>query len=414
MNKIAFLSLSMTFLVHALPLPRYFNYLILGLFFVLDIFLFFNKETTVNRKYFLWMISFLSICFMSLFWSISIKYSLYIIRSEVLPLYSVSLFIILYSGNVSKMKIVLSAFYVSAVIFLIYVFSVVDIEMLNEGRIGTAIVDEDIADKLNSNYIAGRFAVAVHVGYYLFFRLQRKSTIIRSLYIGITLLMIYVVIISGSRTSLAILILPFLVYFIKNSKNILQAVFITAILMILVYFVIMKIPQFYNIIGTRVEDAINVASGNETGGEDVSRLVLAKLGLTWFTESPIIGHGINCFRILSNKTIIFGGRLIYAHNNYVELLVDLGIVGIIIYYAAHIMLIKTYMLIRKENIGVVLLSLLVVMFFSDFFWVGYFNGISQFLLCIAFVVSNLSRNNQFELVKSSINDKSRYYPPQKH
>lgn len=415
MNKIAFLSLSMAFLIFALPLPRNYNYFILGLFFVLDILLVSKKRVTVNWNYLLWMFSFLFICFISLFWSISEKYSFYIIHSNLLPLYSVMSFLFIYSRSLSKLRIVLSAFYVSAVIFLVYVFSIVDIEMLNEERIGMAIADEDIAEKLNSNYIAGRFVVAVYVGYYLFFKLQRKNIVMRSLFIGITLMMIYVVIISGSRTSLGILILPILVYYTKSSKNVVKIASIIVILIIIVYFVIMKIPQFYDIIGKRVEDAINVASGNQTGDEDTSRIVLVELGLSWFIENPIIGYGINCFRVLSDNTFKFGGRLIYAHNNYVELLVDIGLVGFIIYYAAHIIIIKSYMLIRKQNIGTVLLSLIVVLFFSDFFWVGYFNEISQFILCMAFVLVDLGRIHQFELVKTNIKyDKSRHYPAWKH
>jgi O-antigen ligase len=66
-------------------------------------------------------------------------------------------------------------------------------------------------------------------------------------------------------------------------------------------------------------------------GEDSSANLRRKLiedALGQWTRSPISGHGIDQFRWLNPNVV-------YSHNNYAELLANLGIVGLILYYSIH-------------------------------------------------------------------------------
>lgn len=57
----------------------------------------------------------------------------------------------------------------------------------------------------------------------------------------------------------------------------------------------------------------------------VLRARFIERGLALMTEAPIFGHGLDAFRLIS-------GEGTYAHNNYIDLGVGVGVIGLIIYY----------------------------------------------------------------------------------
>ena len=59
-----------------------------------------------------------------------------------------------------------------------------------------------------------------------------------------------------------------------------------------------------------------------------TRAEMVEQGLRLWQQAPILGHGTDAFRGLS-------GQGTYSHNNYVELLCDLGLVGTLLFYAVH-------------------------------------------------------------------------------
>jgi O-antigen ligase len=60
-----------------------------------------------------------------------------------------------------------------------------------------------------------------------------------------------------------------------------------------------------------------------------TRTDMIQQGLQLWKQSPLFGNGTDAFRGLS-------GRGTYSHNNYVELLCDLGIIGVVLFYALHV------------------------------------------------------------------------------
>ncbi len=59
------------------------------------------------------------------------------------------------------------------------------------------------------------------------------------------------------------------------------------------------------------------------------RVTLIQQGLRLWRGSPLLGNGLDSFRGLS-------GQGTYAHNDYVELLSDLGLIGLLLFYAMHV------------------------------------------------------------------------------
>jgi O-antigen ligase len=59
-----------------------------------------------------------------------------------------------------------------------------------------------------------------------------------------------------------------------------------------------------------------------------TRAEMIQQGIQFWRQAPLFGNGTDAFRSLSGKGT-------YSHNNYVELLCDLGILGVTLFYALH-------------------------------------------------------------------------------
>lgn len=88
------------------------------------------------------------------------------------------------------------------------------------------------------------------------------------------------------------------------------------------YYSIFNIPIFYSILGRRLESSFDFYSGGEKNEGSLSmRSYMIKFGLEKFQEKPILG---------------------YAHNNYIELLVNIGVIGAVAFYPMYILVYLDY------------------------------------------------------------------------
>lgn len=385
--------LTLFFSTYVIPVPHVtFTYLLTAFLYLAIFYMLGSRKSEINVAFTKWVVFFFFFCTLSLAWSVSIKDSTFVL-SRMIKNIAFAYYIVLYVRSFRELSNVLLAFYISSVIFLVFLFSVMDVSMLGTDRFARTMADEEYLEKYNSNYIAGQFVMAIYFGFFLFWRLLNVSKFYRYIHIGLTIVMLYVIFVSGSRMSLIVLAIP-LIVFNLGRKNVIKGFLYSVIAVVCLYFVVMKIPVFYDILGTRVEDAFNVLINNEQGTEDVSRLYLIEIGWNKFWESPIWGYGINCFRVFSNRSFLFSGKNYYAHNNYAELMVDVGLLGLFIYYYfAHWYLYKKYKVIKDEGVKKVLLVLLTVIVISDLAWVSYYGFISQMLLCVAFAVAKIGIQN---------------------
>jgi len=209
---------------------------------------------------------------------------------------------------------------------------------------------------------------------------------------------------TGSRTALVFVVLNilFLIYFKNRSsfKGKLKAVILILLLFLLSYYLIFNIPIFYTVMGRRVESFIAFFSASGTNeGSILMRNYMIKFGIEKFKEKPIFGWGIANYRILLDQDI---GWETYAHNNYIELLVDVGTIGMVVYY---LMYIFSLFKLKKIKIGIyenykylfisLFLSALIIGYSSIYYYSKHF----YILLAMASVVINLKENNKAIIVK---------------
>jgi O-antigen ligase len=89
----------------------------------------------------------------------------------------------------------------------------------------------------------------------------------------------------------------------------------------------------------------------------MERSRLFRIGVVLIADSPVLGHGVDSFRWISNSALS-------SHNNYLETGVSLGVVGLVLYYHVFVRVIRdAYSYLREGDVFPLALmsSLLIVL-----------------------------------------------------
>lgn len=177
-------------------------------------------------------------------------------------------------------------------------------------------------------------------------------------------------ILAGTRKAILALLIGIIVFFCaKYPKRLLKNTLISFAVLLTAYIALTRIPILYNALGYRFVTAFDFFNGQSGDSSIYMRSYYIQKGLSEFETSPIIGHGINCFKTLP------GTLETYSHNNYVELLFSVGLVGTIGFYSIHLISIIRSILKRK-NMDVanncLCLAVLAIVLFVDYSMVSYY------------------------------------------
>ena len=191
---------------------------------------------------------------------------------------------------------------------------------------------------------------------------------------------------TGSRTAFVALIASGILYFwFRHPTKMVRNILVTALIVVVAFYLIMNIPAFYNVLGSRFEGlfALFSGSGKVDSSADI-RDTFIENGKIWFLENPILGYGVNNYKMLNGPAT---GRFTYAHNNFIELAVDLGVVGLVWYYSVYVYVIfKLLKMMKRNPVSVYLLSALVASLISHYGTVSYYDFYQNFLLMLCFYV----------------------------
>lgn len=350
----------------------------------------FKSNFSAGKEYKNWMAMFLLFIFVSILWSIRPLLTVYTLVINVFPIFCLTYSLSRYINSYDRLIDIFKLIYVGGVISLIYLFLFVDMTQLAGNRISAAMTDDGLAETWNINSIGMNLALSILIGYVIVKHSHSHKSIFWFIWLIVSLAMLFTIMLTGSRKALLILILPFLIFAFYNYKKHLFKAIIMILVAVIIIWIALKIPFFYDIIGRRIEELINIVTGNTTGHEDNSRKILIELGWNWFCESPICGYGMNCFRVLSDSVARFAGKNFYAHNNYIEILVGGGIIGFCIYYSYILLLLRRLRHHRGvlSRYAAIILSILLIMDFAN---VSYYDVIMQMLIVFAFILVRLKQ-----------------------
>jgi O-antigen ligase len=165
-----------------------------------------------------------------------------------------------------------------------------------------------------------------------------------------------------------------------NRNNILLISKISFPILIIFYVVFVRFDSeilsqnIYNIFNRFESIQLLFKSEQLTYGSTADRLSFLKLGLSTFMDNPFFGVGSN------NFVVLFPGTG-YTHNNYIEILANLGIVGFLPFYLMYFVLIKKLSKISNKGIRYFLLAFVALFLFKEFALVTYY---SKYLIIVMF------------------------------
>ena len=236
----------------------------------------------------------------------------------------------------------------------------------------------------NSNDIGIMCSFAAVMSLYL------KKTFKKNIYLANLLFLIPIAFMTGSRKTFIILILSVALFYVFSAKRgKLLNTMLAIITIVFSYYLVMSVPSLYDSVGIRIESMLNVFTGVSTIDSSTRlRMNMIEYGLIWFKEKPLLGVGIDNYRYLWHSV---SGVAMYAHNNYIEILVDLGIVGFIVYYSIYISAIRklTKSLKYDRYFFAVALSILLTLATVEMSLVSYNYRFIQIILCLVLCITRI-------------------------
>lgn len=181
---------------------------------------------------------------------------------------------------------------------------------------------------INPTHTAGVFGILSVITFYFVF-IEKKY---RLIYVYI--MQVILTVFSGSKKGLLLIVLPVLLYFFRIGLKSWRNFIIFAFTLLVTGIAIFKIPLLYNIMGYRILDVLSelgivknavLPESAIIDNSTTKRLKMIQAAWEMFIQKPVSGWGWNAFAVIA-------GYGVYSHNNCLEVLVSMGVIGFIIYY----------------------------------------------------------------------------------
>lgn len=213
-----------------------------------------------------------------------------------------------------------------------------------------------------------------------------------------------VVILSSSRKAILCFIIPLaMIYVFDNKDNIVKnasKIIVVLFVAIIGYYALLHVPFLYSMAGHRIESMIAGMLGTDAvvDSSTSTRLNLIQWGLEWFKERKWLGYGIDNYRFVLHSYHSNWSLAYYAHNNYVELLVDVGLIGTIAYYFNYIkMIVISVTNVRKvTKTELLFIGILVALLIGEYGLVTYYDKYVQVVLVIIWMFIVPLKNEKYK------------------
>lgn len=287
----------------------------------------------------------------------------------------------LFCENEVAYEFLLKALYISGIAFLgysIYTYGIgdaIDIMSGNKNiRFGNEINQANLFGIQHS-------MTAMIAFYYLFYRKRFKI-----FHIVILSLAFLFAMSSGSRKALLIVCIGvlFLTYKRYGMRQVYKVIALVLVLSV-VFVSIIQLPMFETINHRMEMLKKNLFDGG--GGDSSSEIRMNMITDGWeiFKERILLGYGGRNYAIVSRYRT-------YAHNNFIEILVDFGLIGFVLYYMNYWNALKNLWKL-KNDAGKALLCIFLVRFFMEMAVVCYYDKLHWIILAFSLIAPLKSTNN---------------------
>lgn len=349
-----------------------------GLMGLLALYVLADNCKMVFSYYSLGLLLFVLLCYFSRIWALNAAFT-YEKTSTMLQLFLLTTLLYHYlyrekKGDFFIMTICIAG--TSFAVYTIFYYGVADYfsGLLQGVRMGAEIT--------NVNTIGMATLSSLIISFWYVLYRKKKWCVIPLIISGITALG------SGSRKvifSLAVSIL-LMVFLRGNYKRKLQT-FLQSIAALGVLYLILQLPIFSTLLDS-VEEMLNGVLGTgETDTSTAVRMDMLRAGMASFRENPILGIGIGNAAIINKLAT---GRQTYLHNNYVELLASVGLVGTILFYSVYAWPLPSLLrqTSQRRSESILALTLLLVDLVIQFGQVTYYLKNVHLQIILYFLIAN--------------------------
>lgn len=208
---------------------------------------------------------------------------------------------------------------------------------------------------------------------------------------------IVVLLFTKSRLSILVVAACIAAYYVLSSRSALKRLgIVVAIVVVLAVagWALLSIPALYELAGFRFAAMFGL-----TGSVDASTTTrgdMTRIAFELFSRNPVTGVGFANYAVHYYYEYS-GWAMTYAHNNYAELLADLGVIGTASYYAVPAWCLATLIKYRRSamnhELHFVLLALVICLLVSDYASISYTNDFIQIFWAVAFAYCQMARHS---------------------
>lgn len=303
---------------------------------------------------------FTGFCLCSILWSTSFDKSFSRVQSLLLMLayyFALTNFVLVRFENRERLYCIARILVISSLFAAMYLLFTSDWQV--GLRVNGIIGDSNQA----SAYLAYSIPVALYCG---------SKKLLPKIIIAIDIIAVIVAIgVMGSRTGILVAAIGIVLYWLTRSiqngifslRTIFVALAITFASIAAINF-IMTNEIAYEIIGRRFESLFDILSGGQSKINENSyyeRRALFHLAVELFSTHPIFGVGIDAY----SKYAAISIRDTFSHNDYLQLLSCVGVIGFALYYAQHAYLVFQFRRLDKREFALCLTLLTMILIFHS-------------------------------------------------
>ncbi len=328
-----------------------------------------------------WYTTFTAFAALSSVWSSYIDSGMasYFLRMVVIIAMITSVSI--YVDKPEDLERIIKLYITSVVIIVLMEFASVPFSDWTNGSMGSHFSGS------NSNGVAFIVFCAELMAFYEFYSKNKKGYVLL-----VALFFVFIILSSSRKAMFAALAGPLMfVVFSTYKKNYLLNIITVFSLAAVVFLFIMTDENAYNAIGKRIDSMFNFWFENRTHKVDNSlymRSYYIELAKEMFAESPIFGKGMGNFAKIIDNVYMLNG--VYSHNNFWQILSELGIVGFIIYYSMYFYIIIKLAkgaFINKSRINLLFFIFMVLLMIIETGLVNYNSKMPHVVIAIAYAAT---------------------------
>lgn len=344
--------------------------------------------------YVIFAVLFVSFGFISSIWAIG---SVYAIKAALTTLIWLIWFILLVNIYQNRQNDFLRCFSLGVDIIAIYTVMYYGVSKLVFSALSILRIDNGFN---NINTLGLLFAINILISFYnIMFNKSHKEWIQ-------IVFMTFMVVAMSSRKAMFIVIVGciLLTYMkLKNEKagKRLLKTFLVVIVVVIVLYCLRNTSIMLSVL-ERIDGVLGIFkfTGFHADGSTLLRQKYIDIGMDVFAQHKLTGIGLDNSRfyiqtITSHNT--------YLHNNFVELLCDVGLIGFALYYLPHLIIVVTMLRNRKSwlNIDKLIFTMEIILLMLDYGRVSYYERTTWlYMVPIFFSYMRLYKN---EIVRRKVN-----------